>query len=221
MPTVTDRLLNAASDVWEGYHTHPFVRGIADGSLDVRRFQFYLVQDYLYLYDYARVFAMGVAKARRPADMRTFAGYVDTLLNGEMEIHKAYMARLGISEQQAETARTALANASYTAYMRAVAAEQGVAEIIAAVLSCAVSYEHIARRIIRDNPNAEEHPFYGEWVRGYASDGYAAANRALEAFFERLTAHYTEEQLANLEEIFVCCSRYEAGFWDMAWRMEQ
>lgn len=45
--TTTERLLNAAADIWEGYHSHPFIRGIADGTLDSEKFRFYMIQDYL------------------------------------------------------------------------------------------------------------------------------------------------------------------------------
>ena len=125
----TERLLAASRSIWEGYLSHPFVRGIADGSLDAQKFRFYLLQDYLYLFDYAKVFAQGVVKSREPAVMRVFASYVASILNGEMEIHRGYMKRLGITEEQAESVKPSLSNLSYTAYMRAGAAEEGPAEM--------------------------------------------------------------------------------------------
>lgn len=197
--------------------THPFVQGIADGSLAVDKFRFYLLQDYLYLFDYAKVFAQGVVKSREPEVMRTFAGYVESILGGEMNVHRGYMKRLGITEEQAETVKPSLSNQSYTAYMRAVAAEEGPAEIMAAVLSCALSYEYIAKWIVANYPEAEKHEFYGEWVQSYASEGYAEENVRLTDLMERLTAGYSEQQLRHLTDIFVDCSRYEGMFWDMAW----
>ena len=116
----------------------------------MEKFRFYLLQDYVYLFDYAKVFAQGVIKARDPAVMRAFAAYVGNILNGEMDIHKGYMARMGITQRQAENVRPSLKNQSYTAYMRAVAAEEGPAEIMAAVLSCALSYEYIAKWMIKE-----------------------------------------------------------------------
>ena len=183
----------------------------------MNKFRFYLLQDYLYLFDYAKVFAQGVVKSREPEVMRVFSSYVASILNGEMEIHRGYMARLGITEEQAEAVQPSLSNLSYTAYMRAVAAEEGPAEIMAAVLSCAISYEYIAKWIVKNYPDADKHDFYGEWVRGYASEDYAAENQRLIALMERLSADYTDTQRKHLVDIFVACSRYEAMFWDMAW----
>ena len=155
-------MLAASADIWEGYLRHPFVVGLADGSLDVEKFKFYLLQDYVYLFDYAKVFAQGVIKSREPEVMRAFASYVGSILNGEMDIHKGYMARLGISEPEAAHVKPSLKNQSYTAYMRAVAAEEGPAEILAAVLSCPTSYQHIAKSTVRSYPCAAQPPSYRE-----------------------------------------------------------
>lgn len=217
--TTTDRLLAATEDIWAAYHAHPFVRGIADGTLDEEKFRYYMVQDYLYLIDYAKVFAIGVAKAQDPETMRLFAGYVHQIMDGEMDIHKSYMQRLGIPLSEAEQEKPALDNLSYTSYMLRVAYDEGPAEIAAAILSCALSYEYIAKEIVAKDPAAADHPFYGEWVRSYASEEYAGANEVLVELTERLTKDYSEPQLAHLTDIFIACSRYEGAFWDMAWEM--
>ena len=49
--TTTEKLLEAAKDIWAEYNTHPFVKGIGDGSLDKEKFKYYMIQDYLYLID--------------------------------------------------------------------------------------------------------------------------------------------------------------------------
>lgn len=215
----TQRLLDAANDIWAEYHAHPFIRGIADGTLDREKFKHYMVQDYLYLLDYARVFALGVAKARDHASMALFAGYVTQILDGEMDIHQGYMERLGISPDEAERTPMAQDNLSYVSYMLRIAYEEGPGEIAAAILSCALSYEVIAKKMVRANPACAEHPFYGEWVRGYASGDYSIANERLAELTEHLTEDYSEQRLRRLEEIFIACSRYEGAFWDMAWEM--
>ncbi|HEX5878146.1 MAG TPA: transcriptional regulator, partial [Actinomycetota bacterium] len=45
---------------------HPTVRGIAAGDLEPERFRAWLVQDYLFLLDYVRLFALAAARAPDP-----------------------------------------------------------------------------------------------------------------------------------------------------------
>lgn len=216
--SVSYRLHDAAAPVWDACLKHPFVIGIGDGTLEVEKFRHFMLQDYLYLFDYARVFALGVVKARDPELMRTFAANVDAILNGEMKIHRAYMKRLGITEEQVFAVTPALDNLSYTNYMLSIANSGGPVEIVAAILACSWSYAEIGQTLAAI-PGASEHPFYGEWIQGYASEEYSATNQALIELMDSLAANATEEQIAYLTEIFVNCSRYELGFWNMAWGM--
>ncbi|MDD6605648.1 MAG: thiaminase II [Oscillospiraceae bacterium] len=216
--SVSARLRQAAAPIWEECLRHPFVTGIGDGTLGVEKFQYFMLQDYLYLFDYARVFALGVVKARDPKLMRTFAENVNAILGGEMNIHRAYMERLGITEDQVFAVKPALDNTSYTHYMLAVAESGGPMEIVAAILACSWSYAEIGQALAK-RPGAADHPFYGEWVRGYASENYAATNQALMALMDELAKDATGAQFDRLEELFGNCSRSELGFWDMAWEM--
>lgn len=219
MTSVSTRLHDAAAPVWEACLRHPFVTGIGDGTLDMEKFRYFMLQDYLYLFDYARVFALGVVKARDPELMRVLAANVDAILGGEMKIHRAYMKRLDITEEQVFSIKPALANLSYTNYMLSVAQTGGPMEIVASILACSWSYAEIGQALAAI-PGAAEHPFYGEWIRGYASEEYAATNQALIELMDSLAADAGEEQLAYLTDVFVNCSRYELGFWDMAWDVQ-
>lgn len=219
--TVTERLLKATEDIWAKYNAHPFVMGIQDGTLDKEKFRYYIIQDYLYLEDYAKAFAIGIAKAKSLETTRIFSSYINTLTGGEMDIHRGYMGKFAVSQAELSVTPRALDNLSYTSYMLRVAYEEGEAEILTAILSCAYSYEIIAKNIVKNNPDSLNHPFYGEWVGGYASDEYAEENRALLDALNRLTENYTEKQIAHLVDIFVACSRYELGFWEMSWNMSK
>jgi len=216
----TERLYEQVKDIWKGYHSHPFVKGIGDGSLDIEKFKFFMVQDYIYLLQYAKVFALGVIKAQTEPEMRFFAQSVEATLNGEMKLHKAYMKRLGITESDIANAKTSLANSSYTKYMLSIAFEGDSADIMAAILACSWSYAEIGERLNKIK-GAAEHPLYGEWIKGYCSKEYVEQNEQLIEYTERLAEGCSEQKLDKLSEIFANCSRYEAGFWDMAWNMEE
>ena len=165
-------------------------------------------------------FAIGVAKAKSAEVARLFARYVQ-VMNGEMNIHSGYMGKLQVTQEELEATPRALDNLSYTSYMLRVAYEEGEAEILAAILSCAYSYEVIAKNIVKECPASTEHPFYGEWIKGYASDKYAGENAVLLDTLNRLTAQYTEQQIEHLVDIFIACSRYELAFWEMSWNQSK
>lgn len=216
---IIEKLLSATAGIWAEYNQHPFVKGIEDGTLDKEKFKYYIIQDYLYLIEYAKVFGIGIAKAKSMETLKLFGSYVHQLTDGEMDIHRGYMGELGISQQEIDDTPHALDNLSYTSYMLRVAYEEGEAEILAAILSCAYSYEVIAQNIVKNNPESLNHPFYGQWISGYASDAYGKENTVLIDMIEKLTVDYTEAQMKHLVDIFVACSRYETAFWDLAWNM--
>lgn len=218
--TTSDKLLAATKDIWESYNDHPFVLGIQNGDLDKEKFRYYIMQDFLYLKDYAKVFAIGVAKAKSTETANLFAKYIP-VMNGELSVHSGYMGKFQVSQEEIDSMKPALDNLSYTSYMLRVAYEEGEAEILTAILSCAYSYELIAKKILANKPDSINDPFFGEWIAGYASEDYAAGNVRLIDTLNALTVDYTEAQIAHLVDIFVACSRYEADFWQLAWEQKQ
>ncbi len=216
-----DRILEGSRSIWTTFHEHPFVRGIAEGTLPEENFKYYMLQDYVYLLDYAKVFSIGAGKAQDPEIGRHFSRYVDQIMNGELNIHKTYMARLGISDQEVKNVRMAMDNLSYTSYMLRCAYEGGPAEVCAAILPCAVSYEEIAREMVEKYPGCEEHEFFGDWIRGYADPGYHEANEALRDLTAAACESCSEQQIDHLVEIGQRCSIYEGSFWDMAWELRR
>lgn len=211
-----DRLLDATDEIWKSYNEHPFVLGIQNGTLPKDKFRFYIIQDYMYLADYAKVFAVGVAKAKDLKTANLFAKYI-SVMNGELDIHSGYLARMNVTQEEIESTPCSLDNRSYTSYMLRVAYEEGEAEILAAILSCAYSYEIIARNILKNNPDSINDDFYGDWIKGYLSTGYADENAILLNELNRLTENYTEKQIRHIIDIFTACSRYELAFWEMSW----
>ena len=89
----SDRIYNDMIAHWEKYNSHPFVQGLADGTLPKEKFKFFMIQDHLYLMQYAKVFAMGVLKSQREEDMRLFASLISATLDVENAIHKSYLKK--------------------------------------------------------------------------------------------------------------------------------
>src|SRR6516165_11364144 len=79
-----ERLKTAASAEWRAYTEHPFTNALADGSLAEAAFRHYLVQDYLFLIEFARAYALSVYKSPQLADMREAAAGLSAILDIEM-----------------------------------------------------------------------------------------------------------------------------------------
>ena len=88
-----------------------------------------------------------------------------------MNTHRAYMKRLGISDEQAASVQMSLTNRAYTSYMLSVGYAAAPRRFSPPILACSWSYAEIGERLAR-LPGAAEHPFYGEWIRSYAGEDY-------------------------------------------------
>jgi thiaminase len=131
----SEQLRQVAAEVWEAQHEHPFVGGIADGTLDGDRFCFYIRQDYLFLIDYGRSLALACARAPRLELMERFAALAQSTLRTEMELHRAYAAEWEVSLAQLEAEPPQAATRAYTDFLLRTAALGDFAELVAA-LAC-------------------------------------------------------------------------------------
>ncbi|MCS4486093.1 thiaminase II [Staphylococcus americanisciuri] len=213
--TFSERLFRRVEPIWQSYLEHPFVQGIGDGTLDKDKFKHWMKQDYLYLIDYTRLFALGVVKAHDLETMGLFGTLVHETLQTEMQLHRDYAAQFGISEQELTMTEPASTTTSYTSYMLDHAQRGGIEYVVAAVLTCTWSYNFIGRAL-NEIEGAAAHLFYGEWVRMYSSDEFSALTNQLIEMMNTVTAGKNEVELQALEDIVVRTSYYEYMFWDMA-----
>ncbi|MBU3158147.1 hypothetical protein LL038_18940 [Clostridium estertheticum] len=56
----TDYIFEEVKGFWNSYLEHPFIKEIGEGTLDKGKFKNYLIQDYLYLKEYSKVFCVGL-----------------------------------------------------------------------------------------------------------------------------------------------------------------
>jgi thiaminase/transcriptional activator TenA len=214
----TEELFGYARPIWDAQLAHPFVRGIGDGSLEEERFRRWVLQDYRYLKESARVFAWAVAKSDDLAAMGWYAGVLNLTLNVEMDLHRRYAARFGISEQDLETAPMWPTTRAYTDFLVRTAADGEMSDLVAALLPCAWGYVHVAKELAKNDPPPDQR--YADWIAQYASAEFEAAADWLRAELERLTEGAGAGRRERLKELFLLSSRYELAFWQMCWAGE-
>lgn len=217
--TLTDDCYAAAKPIWDAQLEHPFVRKLGDGSLEIDRFERWVLQDYRYLMEFARVFAWAVAKADRLDAMGWYATVLDLTLNTEMDLHRAYAERFGISKERLEAEPMWPTTRAYTDFLVRVSADGDMADLLAVLLPCAWGYVHIAQHLARAQPPDDQR--YADWIAQYASQEFADAADWLKAEFDRVAAAVSPEKRQRLIDLFVLSSRYEWQFWEMCWHGEE
>lgn len=215
----SERLYDKLQPIWRKNHSHPFVQEIGNGTLEEKKFRFYMVQDYLYLIDYAKLFALGAVKANDVKTMGVFARLLDSTLNEEMALHRKYAEKFGITKEELEAASPSPVTLAYTHYMLHVAQNGTLAELVAALLPCMWSYAEIGKEL-NSLTGASDHELYGEWIKMYSSEEFGETANWCLTLFDELTMGKPEEELNRLEEIFLTTTRFEYKFWDMSYNEE-
>jgi thiaminase (transcriptional activator TenA) len=216
MPNSLSARLRAASEpVWSALAEHSFLRELAAGELAVDRFRFYVEQNLLYLPQYARVMALGAAKARDQRELELFTGALRQVIEVELPENRALRNRviaLGAADRGGAR-EPAPANLAYASWLVSVAFTGGPVEILTAVLPCTWSYGAIGRRLALA---AAEHPVYTEWIRFFGAQEYGEVVERMRADVDALA---DGRPLGPLERIFRTGVGFERGFWDMAYTM--
>ena len=211
-------LFSHARPIWDAQLAHPFVTGMGDGSLPVARFKHWVAQDYLYLKDYARLFAWAVAKADRLESMGWFAAVLHLTLNTEMALHREYAQRCGVTAAELETESAWPTTRAYADFLIRTAADGDMADLVAALLPCAWGYVYIAQHLAQGTPPADQR--YADWIAQYLSPDFVQAAEWLKAEMNRLAEGATPPKRQRLMEIFEVSSQYEWLFWEMCWKGE-
>ena len=213
-------LKEKASNVWEAGYNHPFLQELGQGTLDKEKFKFYLLQDYLYLLQYAKVFAIAVVKSDTEELMARFSKSQYFILANEMNVHREYMASFGATEEEIRSVKPSLYNSAYTANMIATGQTGGLAEVLAAVFPCAWTYADYAKRLKEKYADKLENNFYRTWIENYASGEFSDSFEWFYDTLDNLVLNMTDAQRKKIEDIFISSVEFEYLFWDMAYKQQ-
>jgi thiaminase (transcriptional activator TenA) len=211
------RLWDSISDIYGAILAHPFLTGLTDGTLPAESFGFYVVQDALYLRDYARALATVASRAPTAGAMRMFASHAAEAIAVELELHGALLRELGIPSEMLRDAEPAPTNLAYSSYLLATVRGGSYAEGVGAVLPCYWIYAAVGKELIgRGSPD----PRYQRWIATYGGDEYGEVVADVIAELDRVSLGLSDDERARVRSHFRATSRYEWMFWEMGWVKE-
>jgi thiaminase (transcriptional activator TenA) len=198
------RLWADNADLADTALAHPFVRGIADGTLPRERFAGYVGQDAFFLEAFARGYALGVVHSTDRAGLDAFADLLAGV-RGELRLHGAYAARWGIDLAEVEPLPATLA---YTDFLLATASLGGTALTCAAMTPCMRLYAFLGQSLAgRAVPDGD----YADWVTTYADPGFEELAGTLERLLD------AAPDSPAVQRVYRRAMQLEVGFFDAAW----
>jgi thiaminase/transcriptional activator TenA len=212
-----DDLRAGAAEDWRAFTHHPFVQGIADGSLPESAFRAYLVQDYRFLVHFARAHALEAFKADTVADLRWAAAAAAGIVDQEMRLHVGFCEGWGIGEEELEAATEAPANVAYTRFVIDTGLAGDALDLAVALAPCTVGYGEIGARLAADPATVRgaANP-YEDWIAAYAGDAFQDGVRDAVERMEAIAARRGGAgRLPDLTRIFARAAHLEAEFWQM------
>lgn len=185
--------------------SHPFVLGMADGTLPLEYFQRWVAQDWLYLQGYLQI-------VQRAADLTTdedtrarWLEMVRLTRDVELDLHRGLARDVGLSED--DLAQTAPYPAT-TRYLQTLAAADTYHEVVATLTPCAVGYAEIAKKL-GAMPKSPV-PRYAEWIATYLDPSFQEVVPWLEAELD-ICSDGHEEAVSNS---YAAAAQLELDFWD-------
>ena len=213
MAGLSQRLFALGRPNLERQLAHPTVRGIAAGDLEPVRFRAWLVQDYLFLLDYVRLFALAAARAPDTDTLGRLVDLAHATFHEELSLHRAYAAEFGLAQADLDRAEKSPQCAAYTDFLLRTAATGEFAEIVAALLPCMWGYSELGRAMAARGLPAE--PRYRHWIETYADQGFAELASWCAGLLDRATEGLGRARLDACERAFVTALEHEIAFRDV------
>lgn len=215
MAILFERLKQSCADDWAAYTDHPFVRALGDGTLPEAAFRHYLKQDYLFLIDFARAYALAGYKARGLSDLKRAKDGMAAILDTELTLHAEYCAQWGITEDDLATLRPDMPTLAYTRYVLERGMAGDLLDLHVALAPCMLGYAEIGAALVGKQTDSAERNPYRAWVEMYAGPEFQDAAIEQAAYIDRLAGDVSEDRFAALARTFREATVLEIGFWQM------
>ena len=223
---MAQRLWDGAASMISITEKHDFLVAMVDGSLAQDNFKYYVIQDALYLTDYAECFRILARNAGvSQTDSERLMAFAKGAEEDEKELHKSFFRDWDITG--ADEARSMPHTLLYTSYLLQVCSTRPHAEGLAVMLPCMWIYWHVGRCMLKLREemdkagNRKAVPAYDAWIDLYASEEFEKEVKEYIALVDQAMANADEDTIAKMQEHFNMSCRLEHMFWDQAQTLMQ
>jgi thiaminase/transcriptional activator TenA len=208
MVAFTDRLVEANRAVWVAMAGHPFVLGLAHGTLPGSALQAWVQQDRVFVVEERRVVAALRAHGL-PSRLDDLLADLDRNLVLEVEAFTQTAADHGFAPD-AEPWPICL---GYTSYLRC-AAYDGTLEGLTALYAAERAYLDTWTTVAKLSPTDSA---YHAWIQNWSGEPFRAFVTTLGRDLDELAGTPSPALAGRLGVLFARAVRFELAFWEMCW----
>ena len=204
---------------WNLYTNHKFIKKLSDNTLEKKVFLNYLIQDYLFLYQFSKAWSLALVKADSLNEMKLCATTVNEIVNFEMSLHERICQSYGITKKNLQTAEEKNKNIAYTRYVLEKGYSGDFLDLLTALVPCAIGYAEIGRNIKKSKP---KNKMYKKWIATYSGKEYQTVAKNVGKLLDnsikiRLGNDYIKTyKWKKIQGIFKRATLLEIDFWEMA-----
>jgi thiaminase/transcriptional activator TenA len=213
--TAADRLKQEHIEHWNAILGNRFIAEMANDSLPLEKFIFYLRQDYLFLKEFCRFLQHGKAKYAEPRLRQFFDGAYKGTVDYEMSMQADLLSSLG-TDLGDSGVNTAPATMNYISFLKRASATD-LEGMLGAMTPCPWSYLEIAENL--SSRGAIRTDAYHRWVQFYSSKDSAAQVHELKEILGGLYGKASVKAKQLMKKNFETACKYEYSFWEMAYKM--
>ena len=215
---------NSAAPLIAITEKHPFLVSMVDGTLPLDNFQYYVLQDALYLTDFAaslRIMGDKFQSIHTPTSQRLYE-FATGAEEAEKSLHNSFFKEWNIHDEGVEMMPNTLL---YTSYMIRICSTKCEAEGLAVLLPCFWVYMHVGKCMLqlRDKlgDSVKRSPQFDAWIDMYGGEEFEKEVKDYIAIVDDVAKRSDEATVKKMEEHFIMSCKLEHMFWDQAQELMQ
>ena len=197
--------------IWEECAATPFVQEVQTGKLPLEKFKRYMIQDSIYLKNYARIYGKAIFHADTLREIQLYYSMLNFVNDTESEVRLDYLKQFCMTDNDIELIAPLPENQNYIDFMFEIASHGKNEEILMAVLPCMLSYSYIFRKLAAVPTSRQSR--YWDFIKDYADEQYAESckeclkNNSILELFDALCSTDEVQRGKEYSDVFELAAR--------------
>lgn len=220
METVLDKAIKDSIPIWDKCIEMPFIKELCLGSIDDDRMLNYIIEDTIYLLNYARCFAHLITKCDTLEKIRFFYSVLGFVNEKETSSRRMFIKEHGLNEEDVEKKEAHQLCKKYLDHMNDCCKNKSLEEGLMSMLPCILSYQYIFYKVYEKNPNMLDKNKYRHILEPYVDPNYKLEAQRWIDFSNKILCNSKIDE-DKLIEAFRISSICELDFWKMSYEKYQ